>query len=80
MSSRKLPVKFVGDMLETWQEIYPDLPPGDEMVLMMQVDPCIHCGAEINEESRIGGLDPVKIVDGVIYGDHVCFDCMEKGL
>lgn len=77
---RTLEVRFSGQAAEDWRRAYPELPPGPEVVLQMEVGPCVHCGYELGEDFAVGALDPTGLTDdGILVGDHVCLECMKKG-
>ena len=73
------PVKFTGQALKDFREIWPDLPPGDEILMTIKLGSCHICGLDM-KESEIGGIDPTGITEeGELTGEFFCQNCMEKG-
>lgn len=72
-------VHFHGEALEEWREAFPEMPPGDEVVLWMKRTPCSVCGKEIGDQ-ELGGMDPEYIdEEGELVGKQFCETCMEEG-
>lgn len=74
-------VKFLPPALEGFREAYPDLPPGDELILKMKPGICKVCGKDMSESgNEVGVMDVVEITeDGEVIGEHICLDCVEAG-
>lgn len=71
-------VHFGGEALEDWRKNFPDMPPGDEVVLQARLGPCSVCGNEIPRD-EIAGFDPEVLENGIVYGKCFCSTCMEEG-
>ena len=72
-------VKFTPEALGDLAELFPNLPPGDEIILQMRFDPCYHCGKDITE-GEIAAMDPDYINgDGILIGRQICNRCLQKG-
>lgn len=70
-------VRFHPQAIEEFGIAFPKMPPGDEIVLWMQVQPCSRCGAAQTE--GIGAIDPEYITEeGLLVGKQLCEDCIKE--
>lgn len=75
----KFTARALREMNVILREMDPNAPDSEEVILKMAVGPCKHCGSP--PKDGLGACDPVGITeDGVIFGDTICKDCLEKGL
>lgn len=71
-------VRFHPEALQEWNIAFPDVPPGDEVVLWMRLEPCSKCG-QIQEDGQVGACDPEYVTsDGLLVGPQLCEACLEE--
>lgn len=69
-------VRFHPQAIEDFGLAFPKLPPGDEVVLWIQLQPCSDCGKEAGD-GEFGAIDPEYITDeGLLVGRQLCEDCL----
>lgn len=71
-------VRFRAEALEEFGVAFPEMPPGDELVLWIKMAPCDVCGKE-PEEDAFGAIDPEYVTDeGLLVGRQLCEDCLQE--
>lgn len=71
-----LEVRFHPKAIEEFSDAFPEMPPGDEIVLWIQLQPCSNCGSDHHGE--FGAIDPEYITDeGLLVGRQLCHDCVK---
>ena len=71
-------VRFRPEAIEEFGIAFPAAPPGDEIVLWIQMQPCASCGREL-EDGEYGAIDPEYVTDeGLLVGRQLCEDCLEE--
>ena len=69
-------VRFHPDALKEWNLAFPEVPPGDEVVLWMKMEPCSKCGKE-GADGEIGACDPEYVTaEGLLVGPQLCHSCL----
>lgn len=70
-------MRFIPEALKEWGLAYPDVPPGDEVVLWMKLEACSNCGAEPGKDGEFGAIDPEYVTsDGLLMGKQLCAECV----
>jgi hypothetical protein len=71
-------VKFRPEAIEDFGIAFPEMPPGDEIVLWMKLEPCSGCG-EMPADGSMAAIDPEYVTDeGLLVGRQLCQDCLEE--
>lgn len=71
-------VRFHPEAIKEFGVAFPKLPPGDEVVLWIQLQPCSRCGKDLAHD-EFGAIDPDYITDeGLLVGKQLCEACLHQ--
>jgi len=71
-------VKIHPEAIKEFRQLFPDMPPMDELFMKIHIGECAVCG---EDASKMGAMEPeyIDLATGEVHGHVICEECLLKG-